>query len=153
MEKRRRRRKVVLLRKRLGLSEHSFWSRVSVSRRRDRQQYERSPRKTRNVSGKLSLVNARGLWICKIRYAIATPPLLSLPFAADTFVALRPNGRASEPDGLVENLLFGAGLHLFLVPGELKPITPFETVIVAWNGSRESARALAEAVPYLHEAR
>ena len=73
--------------------------------------------------------------------------------AADTFVALRPNGRASEPDGLVENLLFGAGRHLFLVPDDLKPITPFETVIVAWNGSRESARALAEAVPYLLEAR
>ena len=32
MEKRRRRRKVVLLRKRLGLSEHSFWNKVSVSR-------------------------------------------------------------------------------------------------------------------------
>jgi hypothetical protein len=30
--------------------------------------------KTRNVSGKLSLVNARGLWICKRRYAMATPP-------------------------------------------------------------------------------
>ena len=78
---------------------------------------------------------------------------LQMARAADTFVALRPNGRASEPDGLVENLLFGAGRHLFLVPDELKPITPFETVIVAWNGSRESARALAEAVPYLHEAR
>jgi nucleotide-binding universal stress UspA family protein len=75
--------------------------------------------------------------------------LAKLPYP----VALRPNGRASEPDGLVENLLFGAGRHLFLVPDDLKPITPFETVIVAWNGSRESARALAEAVPYLLEAR
>jgi hypothetical protein len=74
MEKRRRRREVVLLRKRLGLSEHSFWNKASVSRRRDRQQYERRHAKTRNVSEKLSLVNARGLWICKIRYAIATPP-------------------------------------------------------------------------------
>src|ERR1700688_2525672 len=45
MVKWRRRREIVLLRKRLGLSEHSFWNKVSVSRRRDRQQYERSPRK------------------------------------------------------------------------------------------------------------
>jgi nucleotide-binding universal stress UspA family protein len=59
----------------------------------------------------------------------------------------------SEPEGLVENLLFGAGRHLFLVPDDLKPIAPFENVVGAWNGSRESARALAEAVPYLHEAR
>jgi hypothetical protein len=73
--------------------------------------------------------------------------------AADTFVALRPNGRVSEPEGLVENLLFGAGRHLFLVPDDLKLIAPLENVVVAWNGSRESARALAESFPYLHQAR
>jgi nucleotide-binding universal stress UspA family protein len=82
----------------------------------------------------------------------ASDKALQVARAADTFVALRPNGRVSEPEGLVENLLFGAGRHLFLVPDELKPITPFETVIVAWNGSRESARALAESLPYLRQA-
>jgi nucleotide-binding universal stress UspA family protein len=73
--------------------------------------------------------------------------------AADTFVALRPNGRVGEPEGLVENLLFGAGRHLFLVPDDLKMIAPLDNVVVAWNGSRESARALAESFPYLHQAR
>jgi hypothetical protein len=79
MEKRGRRHEVVLVRKRLGLSEHSFWNKVSVPRR-DRQQYERSPLKTRNVSRKLSLVNARDLSICKnrIRDGHSLPP--SLPF-------------------------------------------------------------------------
>jgi hypothetical protein len=28
-----------------------------------------------------------------------------------------------------------------------------DNVVVAWNDSRESARALAEALPYLHQAR
>jgi hypothetical protein len=79
MEKLRQSRKVDLLRKRLGLSEHSVWNKVFVSRRPNRQQYERSPLKTRNVSRKLSLINARDLSICKIGYAMATPPL-SLPF-------------------------------------------------------------------------
>jgi hypothetical protein len=45
---------------------------------------------------------------------------LQMARAADTFVALRPNGRSSEPKGLVENLLFGAGRQLFLVPDDLK---------------------------------
>jgi hypothetical protein len=63
----------------------------------------------------------------------ASDKALQVARAADTFVALRPNGRVSEPEGLVENLLFGAGRHLFLVPDELKPITPFETVIVEWK--------------------
>jgi hypothetical protein len=74
MEERRRRHEVVLLRKRLGLSEHSFWNKVSVSRRRDRQQYERSPRKNAKRHRKIEPRQCAGLWICKIRYAIATPP-------------------------------------------------------------------------------
>jgi nucleotide-binding universal stress UspA family protein len=78
---------------------------------------------------------------------------LPLARAADTFVALRPNGRSNELEGLIENLLFGTGRHLFLVPDELKAIAPFDHVVVAWNGSRESARALAEARPYLHRAK
>jgi nucleotide-binding universal stress UspA family protein len=78
---------------------------------------------------------------------------LPLARAADTFVALRPNGRSNEPEGLIENLLYGTGRHLFLIPEDLKAIAPFESVIVAWNGSRESVRALAESFPYLHQAR
>jgi hypothetical protein len=78
---------------------------------------------------------------------------LPLARAADAFVALRPNGKSNEPEGLVESLLYGAGRHLFLVPDDLKAFTPFDTVVVAWNGSRESARALAESLPYLHQAK
>jgi nucleotide-binding universal stress UspA family protein len=72
--------------------------------------------------------------------------------AADTFVALRPNGHSSEPEDLIENLLYGAGRHLFLVPDDQKTMMAFDNVVVAWNGSREAARALAESLPYLHQA-
>jgi nucleotide-binding universal stress UspA family protein len=78
---------------------------------------------------------------------------LPLARAADTFLALRPNGRSNEPEGLIENLLFGTGRHLFLVPEDWKAMAPWDNVVVAWNGSRESARALAESLPYLHQAR
>jgi nucleotide-binding universal stress UspA family protein len=78
---------------------------------------------------------------------------LPLARAADAFVALRPNGKSNEPEGLVESLLYGAGRHLFLVPDDLKAIAPFDNVVVAWNASRESARALAESLPYLHQAK
>ena len=81
MEKRRRRREIVLLRKRLGLSEHSFWNKVSVSRQRDRQQYKRSPRKNakreqkiepRQCAGSLDLQN-------KIRDGHLSPAVAALP--------------------------------------------------------------------------
>jgi nucleotide-binding universal stress UspA family protein len=72
--------------------------------------------------------------------------------AADTFVALRPNGVPQEPEHLVESVLFGSGRHLFLVPNRRPAKTAFKRIMLAWNGSRESARALGEALPYLHHA-
>jgi hypothetical protein len=78
---------------------------------------------------------------------------LPLARAADTFVALRPNGQSNEPEGLIESLLCGTGRHLFLAPENWNPLAPLDNVVVAWNDSRESARALAEALPYLHQAR
>lgn len=77
---------------------------------------------------------------------------LPLARAVDVFVALRPNGQFNEPRGLIERLLFGTGRHLFLVPDDQKVMAPFENVVVAWNRSRESARALAESMPYLQQA-
>jgi patatin-like phospholipase len=70
--------------------------------------------------------------------------------SADTFVTLRPNGELEESDRFVEVVLFGSGRHLFLVPQKRHAQSPFHHVMVAWNGSRESARALAEAMPYLY---
>jgi nucleotide-binding universal stress UspA family protein len=71
--------------------------------------------------------------------------------SADSFVALRPNG-AMDPEQLVEGVLFGSGRHVFLVPETGRPQIAFDRVLVAWNGSRESARALAEGMPYLYGA-
>jgi nucleotide-binding universal stress UspA family protein len=71
---------------------------------------------------------------------------------ADTFVALRPNG-AMDPDRLVEGVLFGSGRHLYLVPETERHEIAFDRVLVAWNGSRESARAVAEGMPFLHKAK
>jgi nucleotide-binding universal stress UspA family protein len=71
--------------------------------------------------------------------------------SADTFVAVRPNG-AMDPERLVEGVLFGSGRNLYLVPETERPKIAFNRILVAWNGSRESARALAEAMPFLHRA-
>jgi nucleotide-binding universal stress UspA family protein len=72
--------------------------------------------------------------------------------AADTFIALRPNGIPREPDRLVEEVIFGSGRHVFLVPYAMGEIPGLHRVMVAWNGSREAARALAESLPYLQMA-
>jgi nucleotide-binding universal stress UspA family protein len=71
--------------------------------------------------------------------------------SADTFLALRPNG-AMDPERLVEGVLFGSGRHIYLVPETERPKISFDRILIAWNGSRESARAVAEAMPFLHQA-
>jgi nucleotide-binding universal stress UspA family protein len=71
--------------------------------------------------------------------------------SADSFVALRPNG-AMDPDDLVEGVLFGSGHHLLLFPEAERPKIAFDRILVAWNGAREAARALGEAMPFLHKA-
>jgi nucleotide-binding universal stress UspA family protein len=71
---------------------------------------------------------------------------------ADAFVALRPDQSLLEPEHLVETVLFGSGRHIFLVPNRKPAKAMFNRILVAWNGTRESARALAEAMPYLHKA-
>ena len=71
--------------------------------------------------------------------------------AADTFVALRPNG-AMDPERLVEGVLFGSGRHLFLFPETERPRIAFDRIILAWNGSRKSTRAMAEGMPFLQKA-
>jgi nucleotide-binding universal stress UspA family protein len=71
--------------------------------------------------------------------------------SADTFVALRPNG-AMDPEQLVEGVLFGSGRHLYLVPETERPKIAFDRILMAWNGTRESARAMTEAMPFLHKA-
>ena len=71
--------------------------------------------------------------------------------AADTFVALRPNG-AMDPERLVEGVLFGSGRHLFLFPETERPRIAFDRILLAWNGSRELTRAMAEGMPFQQKA-
>ncbi len=72
--------------------------------------------------------------------------------SSDTFLAIRPNSAPGDSEDVVERVLFGSGRHLFLVPRRERTAGALEHVLVAWNGSREAARALAEAMPYLHKA-
>ncbi|UVK38668.1 universal stress protein [Mesorhizobium sp. AR10] len=73
---------------------------------------------------------------------------------ADVFLGLR----LSEVDktvvrDVVEEVLFESGKHLFLVADQKSFERGFEHAIIAWNRSREAARAVAEALPYLAKSR
>lgn len=65
-----------------------------------------------------------------------------------------PDDRASYiARHFVEDLLMGAGRPAIVLPHAGLPGTFGENVLIAWDGSREAARAVADALPLLKRAR
>jgi nucleotide-binding universal stress UspA family protein len=73
--------------------------------------------------------------------------------SVDSFIALRPDKPGRSTDRLVEAVLFDGGRHVLLIPHGGLAAPSFDRVMIAWNGSREATRALAEAMPFLAQAR
>lgn len=59
----------------------------------------------------------------------------------------------SESRAELENFLFESGRPVLLVPYILKEPKPIKRALVAWNGSREAARATFDALPFLKAAK
>lgn len=75
--------------------------------------------------------------------------------AVDLIVAPPPQvalGKAS-PDHDAEDLLLSAGRPVLLLPRGVELRACPERVLIAWNGSREAARAVFDALPLLEAAR
>jgi nucleotide-binding universal stress UspA family protein len=71
---------------------------------------------------------------------------------ADVFLGARPGSSRSDTRHMVETVLFESGRHVLLIPEGAVPEAPFRRAVIAWNGSREAARSVAEATPYLEHA-
>lgn len=73
---------------------------------------------------------------------------------ADLTVMVRPgDGRLGDlRRDMFEGILFGAGRPVLLAPPAWREGSIGRNVVVAWNGKREAARALADAGPFLERA-
>jgi len=56
-------------------------------------------------------------------------------------------------DDHAQAVLFGAGRPTLLLPSGKRPLQSLDKIVVAWDYSREAARALADALPLLSRAR
>lgn len=71
----------------------------------------------------------------------------------DLTVVAQPNPDKPGPEEVIaEAALMDAGRAVLLVPYVQKPPFALSRIVVAWDGSRASARALAESLPLLHHA-
>lgn len=71
----------------------------------------------------------------------------------DLTVMSRPKHIADWQYEVMEAVLMGSGRPVLLLPPESVVAAPVRTVLVAWNAGRESARALADAQPWLEGAK
>lgn len=73
---------------------------------------------------------------------------------ADLSIMLRPSSSppADYRNAIFEGVLFGSGRPVLSVPPDWKGDAIGKRVVVAWNGKREAARALADATPIIETA-
>lgn len=68
---------------------------------------------------------------------------------ADLIIANQSDPSKADHRADLETFLFESGRPLLLIPYTLKEPRPIERVLIAWNGSREAARATFDALPLL----
>lgn len=71
---------------------------------------------------------------------------------ADLFVGTRPYGDPAKSAHIEEAVLFGSGRPCLFLPPQAARDARMSTVVVGWKSTREAARAVAEALPFLQQA-
>ncbi|MFS8113978.1 universal stress protein [Rhizobium jaguaris] len=80
-------------------------------------------------------------------------PLMEIARSADLLVAVQPDpSKSSDSQVDVESFLFESGRPVLLIPYIFKEPKPIRRVLIAWNGSKEAARATFDALPFLKAA-
>ncbi len=104
-------------------------------------------------------VTAGGAPACSWQELMGEPPMRGFirhALLADLLVVGRrdPTDAAGfdVPADFVESVIVGSGKPTLVVPGVGESTAEPQTVLVAWNSTRESARALAASVPILRRA-
>ena len=72
--------------------------------------------------------------------------------SSDLIVASQSDPQHSDHRADLETFLFESGRPMLLVPYTMKEPKPIKRVLVAWNGSREAARATFDSLPFLKAA-
>lgn len=67
----------------------------------------------------------------------------------DLFITTRPYGHENPSIEVTEAVLFGSGRATLLLPPGGVATFDLDTVLIAWRNTREAARAVAEAIPFL----
>ncbi len=68
-------------------------------------------------------------------------------------IAQRVAGRTDLSQGFYDSFVLKAGRPVLFLPENCNVPPAFDKIVVAWDGSREASRALADSLPFLRKAR
>jgi nucleotide-binding universal stress UspA family protein len=85
-------------------------------------------------------------------YSKARTEFINAARLSDCIILPKPSGLLSLERDLVEAVLFGSGRPVIVVPAEWPRGPVFQRIAVAWDGGREAARAVGDALPLLAQA-
>ena len=84
----------------------------------------------------------------------ASVAALTSAFCADLVMVQQADPEAADSsEAGLETLLFDTGRPVLFVPYAAKPVDAVRNVLVAWNGRREAARAVFDALPLITRAK
>ncbi len=73
--------------------------------------------------------------------------------ASDLIIACQPDERTGgDGSADIDSLLHDTGRPLLLIPYAISEPQPIRRALIAWNGSKEAARAAFDAIPFLRSA-
>jgi len=82
-----------------------------------------------------------------------TAPLIESARSADLLIVSQADpSKPSDSHVDVDNFLFESGRPVLMIPFVLRRPKPIKRVLIAWNGSKEAARATFDALPILQAA-
>jgi hypothetical protein len=126
---------------------HSLADAVSAERRQFAQEAEKrisTAAAAAEVKTEFHIVQNSHAETCK---SIAAAARLS-----DIAIAARPANGLSLDQNLIERMLFTSGRPLLVIPPNLDKGPQFQTIVVAWDGSAQAARAVGDSMPFLARA-
>lgn len=72
---------------------------------------------------------------------------------SDLFLGTRPYGDPAKAEWIEEAVLFESGRPCLFVPPGYAGASSYRNILVAWKDTREAARAVADAMPFLSKAK
>lgn len=98
-------------------------------------------------------LTAQSGWTAAKGQALETLALRSRYADITVLAQASPEMRGTADEDLVDDLIMASGRPVLVIPFIGAPATFSGTVLVGWNASRESARAVADAMPFLQRAK